>query len=131
MGFIWTEILSFKSKVLERLREANVPLYFCRRVEIVCWDISSKIVPRICFPCIKRLTVDYFRNRRVYGLYLDRQLSFKSNVLERLRGTNVPLYFCRRAVRVRWDHSSKIVLRVYAAFVHKVIVEECPENIIL
>ena len=62
----------------------------------------------------------FSESAKYLGLILDRKLTFKLNVLDRIRKANVALYYCKKAIGARWGLSLKIVHWIYTAMVRPI-----------
>ena len=90
------------------------------KTELVLFTKDQRI-PQVDPPRMNGTELTFSESAKYLGLILDRKLTFKLNVLERIRKANVALYSCKKAIGGRWGLSPKIVHWIYTAVVRPIL----------
>ncbi|XP_054085715.1 uncharacterized protein LOC128921627 isoform X1 [Zeugodacus cucurbitae] len=90
------------------------------QTELVLFTRRYKI-PNVTLPSLRGSSLQPADKVKYLRLILDRKLSWKPNIEERVRKTSVALYCCRGAIGKRWGLSPKVVLWLYVTIIKPIM----------
>lgn len=90
------------------------------KTELILFSRKYKI-PAFEPPSVNGVQLQLTGQVKYLGIILDRKLSWKPNVEERVRKASVALYCCKGAIGKRWGLSPRITMWIYTAMVRPIL----------
>ena len=87
--------------------------------------IKKQKIPHIKPLKINGVSIPFVEETRYLGLILDRKLTWKANIICRVKKASTALYVCKNMVAKKWGLSPKITHWIYTAVVRPILTYGC------
>ena len=94
------------------------------KTELVLFSKKNKI-PNFTLPRLKQTNIPLSNKAKYLGTILDRKLTWKDNIDERIKKSCNAFYSCKQAIGKRWGFKPNIIHWMYVSVVRPILTNSC------